>query len=70
MNIQVTFEYMKSNKVKFQPISVKWKNNFEFIRKGQIGDNTSIFSSHHINVFENMLSDEFPDGLPSWLEPC
>ena len=58
---------MKENKNKYQPISVKWKNNFEFIRKGVVGDSASIFSSEQERQFDEMLQCEFPEGLPEWL---
>jgi hypothetical protein len=58
---------MKSNKDKYQPISVKWKDNFEFIRKGEVGDSASVFSTEQEALFEEMLRREFPDGLPHWL---
>lgn len=62
--MKVTFEYMKANKEKYQPISVKWKNNFEFIRKGVVGDSAAIFSPEQSVAFEEMLKQEFPEGLP------
>ena len=64
---QVTFEYMKNHKNQYQPISVKWKNNFEFIRKGVVGDSASLFSDEQHQLYDNMLKEEFPDGLPPWL---
>lgn len=64
---KVTFECMKENQEKYQPISVKWKNNFEFIRKGLVGDSSSIFSPEQHKIFDEMIKNEFPNGPPAWL---
>ena len=34
----MSFAHMKQNEHQFQPISVKWKENFHFIRNGVVGD--------------------------------
>jgi len=36
-----SFSYMKSHKSKFQPRSVGWLHQYEFLRKGIVGDSTS-----------------------------
>jgi hypothetical protein len=58
---------MKANKNKYQPISVQWKDGFEFIRKGVVGDSASVFSCEQTALFDNMLREEFPEGFPAWL---
>ena len=39
---QLTFNSMKSDLAKFEPVSVKWRKGFSFLRKGNVGD-----SLHH-----------------------
>lgn len=63
-----TFDYMKSHKHQYEPISVGWKPGFEFIRKGQIGDSDCIFNEHYRQLFDQMIVKEFPEGLPIWLQ--
>lgn len=40
----MSFDYMKTHKHQFEPISVPWKEGFEFIRKGKVGDHKTMFS--------------------------
>lgn len=54
----ISFSYMKENKKKFEPISVPWKQGFEFIRKGQVGDHKSLFTD-----IENKLYNEWKEKL-------
>lgn len=43
-----TFEYMKKNLDKFQPKSVTWKNNFKFLRKGEVGDSNKMITNEQL----------------------
>jgi hypothetical protein len=38
------FQNMKSELHKFQPRSVTWKNNFQFLRNGTVGDSNNIIT--------------------------
>lgn len=60
------FNYMKANLEKFQPITVKWRNNFEFIRNGKIGDGS--LNKQQLEMWENELKRAFPNGIPKSLE--
>lgn len=46
---------MKANKAQYQPISVRWKNEFEFIRKGVVGDSERMFSVEQHRLFEDSV---------------
>lgn len=63
----MSFEHMKANQSKFQPISVKWKPGFDFIRKGIVGDGQTLFGPEEEQIFEQMVGSLCPDGAPSWL---
>jgi hypothetical protein len=64
---KVSFEYMKANKHQFQPVSVGWKNGFEFIRNGKVGDSVNLFSPEQHAAFDAMMATEFPNGLDEWI---
>lgn len=58
------------NLAKFHPVTVQWLDKgdgFQFIRKGSVGDNKSLFSPHHHAMFEAMLRRDFPKGIPDKL---
>jgi hypothetical protein len=63
-----TFSYMKEHKDQYEPVSVGWKPGFEFIRKGVIGDSDEIFQSEQRQKFEEMIRNEFPEGIPEWIQ--
>jgi hypothetical protein len=42
---RLTFGGMRARAQQYQPVSVKWKNNFQFIRKGVVGDSASLFNT-------------------------
>jgi hypothetical protein len=60
----VQFETMKSNQSQFQPISVIWKNDFNFFRKGSIGDSATFINEEENSMIESMLLSSFPNGFP------
>jgi hypothetical protein len=62
----VQFETMKANQLQFQPISVTWKNNFNFFRKGSIGDSKTCINDEENLMIEKMFANSFPNGLPDW----
>eukprot|EP01038_Epipyxis_sp_PR26KG_P004923 gene4923-6889_t len=54
----VSFEYMRNNQEKFMPISVPWKENYNFIRKGIVGDHLSYFDKNHLEIYNHMIENE------------
>lgn len=54
----MSFAYMKANKHKFEPISVQWKEGFEFIRKGVVGDHVTIFSEEDCLLYQQRVAEE------------
>lgn len=60
---------MKARKSQFQPISVEWKGNFEFIRKGAIGDSKQTFNKEKVLKFNESVQEMFPGGLPGFCCP-
>mmetsp|Transcript_12455 Transcript_12455/g.30671 ORF Transcript_12455/g.30671 Transcript_12455/m.30671 type:complete len:302 (+) Transcript_12455:35-940(+) len=60
------FEWMRKHMDRFQPITVRWKGGFKFIRKGKSGDHKALFGSKEEKSFTKMLQETFPSGLPSW----
>jgi hypothetical protein len=61
-----TLAYMKAHLDRYQPISVQWRNEFRFIRKGTVGDHTTLFDSAMLERFHQSVRRVFPEGLPSW----
>jgi hypothetical protein len=55
---QTTFEAMRNNIAKFQPVSVPWRHGFSFIRQGKPGAHD--FGSTENALFETMLRSQFP----------
>ena len=64
----LSFQEMKSMKELYQPVSVKWKEGFDFLRKGVIGDSTSYFHEEEEIAIDRMLKAEFPDAIPQWFK--
>jgi hypothetical protein len=62
----LSFHSMKENKQLYEPISVQWKEGFEFLRKGEVGDSSAHFYAEEELLIEGMLSREFPQGIPDW----
>jgi hypothetical protein len=66
-----SFSFMKDHKTQYEPVSVTWKEGYDFIRKGVIGDSDAIFndpSEPYRELFHEMIQREFPDGIPQWFE--
>ena len=66
LTTQLSFEEMKKNKKLYEPISVNWKDGFNFLRKGVIGDSKLHFTEDDEILLNNMLEKEFPEGIPDW----
>ena len=62
----LSFQEMKSKKELYQPVSVKWKEGFDFLRKGVVGDSTTYFHEEEEIAIDKMLRAEFPDAIPEW----
>lgn len=59
-----SFNYMKEHRELFEPVSVTWKDNFGFIRKGEAKGGGELYTP-------NLLADyhKFAADLPSWYRP-
>lgn len=66
LTCMLSFESMKACKELYQPISVQWKEGFDFLRRGKVGDSVVHFGDAEEALIENMLSREFPHGIPEW----
>ena len=65
---RLSFESMKARIECFQPKSVEWRrkgdnDDFEFIRKGSVGDSKSLFGPAHNAAFDAMVADAWPSGV-------
>lgn len=54
----MSLTYMKANKHKFEPVSVPWKEGFEFIRKGVAGDHVTMFSEEDLLLYQQRVAEE------------
>lgn len=64
---RVCFSTMKRNIHLYQPVSVQWKDSFQFIRKGVVGDGDAHFTPELEERFCNMIAEAYPEGAPQWL---
>lgn len=53
----MSFQYMKAHREQFEPISVPWKDGYQFIRKGQIGDHRTMFSMDDELMYKQVLDE-------------
>lgn len=53
----MSFQYMKANREQFEPISVPWKDGYQFIRKGQIGDHKTMFGADDELMYKQVLDE-------------
>lgn len=60
-----SFEYMKENRSLFEPVSVQWKDNFAFLRKGEAKGGSDLYTEEMICDYNQFASD-----LPSWYRPA
>ena len=64
---RVSFGWMKANLDKFQPVTVRWKEGFQFIRKGVVGDARSLFSPEQLQRMAAVLADDFGGEVPEYV---
>jgi hypothetical protein len=68
---KISLDRMKEKRHLYEPQSVTWKENFEFIRKGCIGDYMNIFTDEHLKIFDEMVRRECAKenivNIPQWL---
>jgi hypothetical protein len=53
----LSFSYMKTHSDKFSPVSVPWKKDFQFIRKGEVGDSKNVFTEEENVKFADYIQD-------------
>ena len=56
----MSFDFMKAQKDRFQPVSVGWKKGYEFIRKGAVGDHKNLLTEAHTRRFQACVEEAFP----------
>jgi hypothetical protein len=55
---KLSFQGMKGEKEKYEPVSVKWKNGFNFLRKGVQGDSSSLFDEPLLARYNEAMLDD------------
>jgi len=63
---QLNFQCMSEHREKFEPISVSFRNEYKFLRKGITGDSNSLFTENEKQKFLEMLEFEFPNVRHHW----
>jgi hypothetical protein len=63
LKLKLTFHGMKSNEKIYSPISVKWKNGYSFIRKGEIGDSMNSWKE-----LPEKIEKDFIDNSRKYIE--
>lgn len=61
-----SFAHMKVHRDQFQPVSVSWKEGFEFLRKGVCGDQASLYGERERAAYAEAFRRHFPAGPPAW----
>ena len=69
----LSFNGMKREISRYQPVSVTWTDNFQFLRKGCVGDSLNSFTSEQHQKFDRMVELAFTnsDGnvnIPDWFK--
>ena len=64
-----TIETMKKERATFEPVSVQWKEGFQFVRNGQVGDSRDAFSPAAAALFDEAVRTAWPSGVPGWAQP-
>ena len=59
---------MKANQDLYQPQSVGWKPGYEFIRKGEVGDNKKLMTAEQRARFHAQVRGALPESC-AWLKP-
>uniref|UniRef100_A0A7S2E102 Sulfotransferase domain-containing protein n=1 Tax=Alexandrium andersonii TaxID=327968 RepID=A0A7S2E102_9DINO len=60
------FGHMKANADQFQPVSVSWKEGFQFLRKGTKGDASVLYGPAECDAYARAFAERFADGPPAW----
>jgi hypothetical protein len=60
---KTALDYKNSVQWDFHDVKTEWKNNFDFLREGKIGDALSHFSEENIFRYEEMIRKEFPSEI-------
>ena len=63
---KISFDGMKSDKNKYQPVSVTWKEGYDFLRKGVVGDGSSMIGVEDQRLVQQILLKEFDGEYPDW----
>lgn len=58
---KVSFSYMREYQSLFHPISVHWKDGYNFIRKGQVGDYETLWTQRHCSLFDSIVQRDFKE---------
>lgn len=67
--VKFSFRNMKAEQHRFQPKSVQWRNNFEFLRKGQAGDSKTLVTLAQREAYELWLQKmQFRQALAHLLQ--
>jgi len=65
---KLCFGGMQAQASFYQPRSVRWKNNFRFLRKGVKGDAKNLLSAAQFKRFHDQVEEDFGGALPPWME--
>lgn len=60
-----SFDYMKQHRELFEPVSVQWKDNFAFLRKGQSQGGGELYTPELLAEYNTFAAD-----VPSWYKPA
>lgn len=60
------FGHMKANLNQFQPVSVSWKDGFQFLRKGVKGDAAGLYGPVECEAYARAFRERFASGPPAW----
>lgn len=63
---KLTFDVMKAEINKYQPVSVTWTDGFQFLRNGKIGDSFSYFTPYNHEQYDKMIKIALPEGTIPW----
>ena len=68
---RLSFEGMKRDLHRYQPVSVTWTDDFQFLRKGRVGDSLNTFTPEQHQKFDRMVdmaftSDDGRVDVPDW----
>jgi sulfotransferase len=65
---RTSFQWMRDHQHLFHPRSVRWTPGFSFIRKGGVGDHSTLFDEAHQNKFMESVKQDFGgDHMPEWV---